>query len=124
MTFHIKLIYLPRVSRAETVYASLRQVNNEMVETGFVGSGWLVCDTCRKMLLAKVKSKEKKPIETVTQTAEEHSEDEWTDNSSNAESLVSDEVPVEVKREQIIPAINAVLSTMGGSPIKTGISYM
>jgi len=114
----------PFGSHKKLVYASLRQVNNEMVETGFVGSGWLVCDTCRKMLLAKVKSKEKKPIETVTQTAEEHSEDEWTDNSSNAESSVSDEVPVEVKREQIIPAINAVLSTMGESPIKTGISYM
>ena len=69
-----------------------------MVKTGFVASGWLVCDFCRKKLLVKVMSKEKNPKK-LTQTAEEGSEDEWTNNSSNAESSVSDEVPVDVKRE-------------------------
>ena len=121
----------PFGSHKKAVLTNLRKVTKEMIDSGFVEVDQLLCDNCRKTFFEKAKTREpptkEHDVQAEPQTKEpdvEGQDDDWTDVSSNAESLsegYSDSNDVkETKREMIIPAMNTVLSVMGESPIKTG----
>ena len=110
----------PFGSHKKAVFTNLRKVTKEMIDSGFVEVDQILCDNCRKTFFERAKTREPPTIEHDV----EGKEDDWTDVSSNAESLsegYSDSNDVkETKREMIIPAMNSVLSVTGESPIKTG----
>ena len=106
----------PFGSHKKRVFKTTRAVTKEMIDSGFVKVGQHLCNRCRETFFEKIKTRELPTNEP---------EDDWTDVSSNAESITEDssdsnEVVQETRKEMIIPAMNSVLSVMGESPIKTG----
>ena len=126
----------PFGSHRKQVLTNLREVSEELVDTGFVAPGQFLCNNCRYVIQEKNKEKQMPPQDDSLPSADPEtlppvqvevshpsntaleSEDEWNENSSNAVSSSDDlkhEVISEVQREQILPAINSVLSMMGES---------
>ena len=105
----------PFESHKRQVFKDLRTVSKEMIDSGFVKVNQQLCSNCRKTFFEKIKTKEPPTNEP---------EDDWTDVSSNAESISEESSDTnevqETRREMIIPAMNSVLSVVGESPIKTG----
>ena len=94
------------------VIKSLRSVTSSMIEHKLVKTGDLVCDTCRKELLNKIKT-----LESSTS-----SEDAVETDSESCVSLEDSEVGSELMDEAAMENsksfLNSVLPLFGESPVK------